>query len=287
MKYHLALLPIIAAAVLQMMAGNPTEAQTTVTLFGTATPQTPVDPDTSSVTLGVQFYSTQAGTINGVRFYRAAKSLSGYQVGIFDGMSGARLAYQAVTTEPCATMPCWEELDFSTPLSISPNKTYIATYFVKGGHYPDDQQGLANQVTSGPLVALANGAAPLGNGVYIYGSKLLRPNSTWQASNYWVDISFTTNAPPPPSLVMSFNPPHPSIGANAPPGTAVATVLVDWSDDLNGSHPFTGTIGFTQPYSNDGGTFALSGTTLYIDPAGPGVSKDGGTVQNVSITAIQ
>jgi hypothetical protein len=184
-------------------------------------------------------------------------------------------------------MPCWEELDFSTPLSISSNKTYIATYFVKGGHYADDQQGLANQVTSGPLIALANGAAPLGNGVYIYGSKLLRPNSTWRASNYWVDVSFIPSAPPPPSLVMNFNPANPTITADSPPGTAVATVNVDWSDDVNGSHPFTGTIGFAQPYSNDGGAFALSGSSLYIDPAGPGVSKDGGTVQNITVTAVQ
>jgi hypothetical protein len=274
---------IVAAALLSMTA----HAQTVVTLFGTDTPKTPVDPDTNSVTLGVQFYSTQAGTIKGVRFYRGAKSSSGYSVGIFDDTSGARLAFKSVSTEPCRSVPCWEELDFSTPLTITANKTYIATYFVKGGHYADDQQGLANQVTSGPLIALANGAAPLGNGVYIYGSSLLRPNSTWQASNYWVDISFTPSAPPPPSLVMSFNPANPTITADSPPGTAVATVNVDWSDDVNGSHPFAGTIGFAQPYSNDGGTFALSGSSLYIDPAGSGVSKDGGTVQNVTLTAVQ
>jgi hypothetical protein len=275
-------LSIAAAAFLSMTA----HAQT-VTLFGTGTPQTPVDPDTHSVTLGVQFFSTQVGTINGVRFYRGAKSSSGYSAAIFDGMSGARLAFKSVSTEPCHSVPCWEELDFSTPLSISANKTYIATYFVKGGHYAGDNQGLANKVTSGPLTAPASSQAAGGNGVYIYGSSLLRPNSTYQATNYWVDISFTPSAPPPPSLVMNFNPANPTTPADSPPGTAVATVNVDWSDDVNGSHPFTGTIGFAQPYSNDGGTFALSGSSLYIDPAGPGVSKDGGTVQNVTITAVQ
>jgi hypothetical protein len=39
--------------------------------------------------------------------------------------------------------------------------------------------------------------------------------------------------------------------------------------------------------ANDRGTFAISGNNLIIDPAGPGVSADGGTVQNVTITAIQ
>jgi hypothetical protein len=287
MKYRSAPLPIIAAAVLQMMARNPAEAQTTVTLFGTATPQTPVDPDTNSVTLGVQFYSTQAGTINGVRFYRGAKSSSGYQVGIFDGTSGARLAYKAVTTDPCATMPCWEEIDFASPLSISANKTYVSTYWVKGGHYAGDNQGLANKVTSGPLTAPGSSSIAGGNGVYIYGTKLLRPNSTYQASNYYVDVAFTPSAPPPPSLVMSFNPPNPSIAADTPPGTAVAMVLVDWSDDVNGSHPFTGTIGFAQPFSNDGGVFALSGNAVYLNSAGPGIANDAGTVQNITLTAVQ
>jgi hypothetical protein len=283
MKYRSAPLPIIASAVLQMMAGNPAEAQTTVTLFGTATPQTPVDPDTNSVTLGVQFFSTQAGSIKGVRFYRGAKSASGYQVGIFDAVSGARLAYNRVTTEPCSTMPCWEEIDFSLPLSVSANKTYVATYWVKGGHYAGDTQGLANQVTSGPLTAPASGNVTGGNGVYIYGTNLLRPNSTYEASNYYVDVAFETNAPPPPTLVMNFNPPNPTIPSNAAPGSFVATVNATWTD----GSPFTGTLGFGQPYRDDGATFALSGNSLIINPAGPGVSSDGGTTQNVTIIAAQ
>jgi hypothetical protein len=287
MKYHSTLLTIIAAAVLQMMAGDPAEAQTTVTLFGTATPQTPVDSDTNSVTLGVQFFSTQTGSIKGVRFYRGAKSAGGYQVGIFDAVSGARLAYKAVLTEPCATMPCWEEIDFASPLSISANKTYVSTYWVKGGHYAGDNQGLANKVTSGPLTAPGSSSIAGGNGVYIYGTRLLRPNSTYQASNYYVDVAFTPSAPPPPSLTISFAPPNPSIAADTPPGTTVATVLVDWSDDVNGSHPFTGTIGFGQPYGNDGGVFALSGNAIYLNPAGPGIANDAGTVQSITITAAQ
>jgi hypothetical protein len=84
---------------------------------------------------------------------------------------------------------------------------------------------------------------------------------------------------------MSFSPPNPSIQSDTQPGVSnpVATVNVSWSD----GSPFNGIIGFAQPYSNDGGTFALSGKILYVDPAGPGVSKDGGSVQNVTITATE
>ncbi|MGZ4977041.1 MAG: DUF4082 domain-containing protein [Methylobacter sp.] len=31
-----------------------------------------------------------------------------------------------------------------------------------------------------------------GNGVYVYGTGSAFPNQTWNASNYWVDVVFTT-----------------------------------------------------------------------------------------------
>lgn len=268
------------AALLACAAFGRAEAQTPVTLFGTGTPQTPIDSDPNSVTLGVQFRSSQAGTIKGVRFYRASRSSTGYAGGIYDGSSGARLATTSVTSEPCASMPCWEELDFTTPLSIAANKTYIAAYFVKGGHYAGDVNGLANQVTSGPLIAPANSQAAGGNGVYHYGTSLARPDSTYQASNYWVDVSFTPTAPPPPTLSMSAAPPAPSLDPATPVGTAVSTLTASWSD----GSPFTGTYGFAQPYSNDGGLFALQGNVVVT--AAP-VSGDANTVQNVTVGATQ
>jgi hypothetical protein len=60
------------------------------------------------------------------------------------------------------------------------------------GHYSDDQNGFAAAgVDNPPLHALANGA-PGGNGVYAYGAASVFPNQTWNASNYWVDVVFTT-----------------------------------------------------------------------------------------------
>ncbi|MGO7704555.1 DUF4082 domain-containing protein, partial [Rhizobium ruizarguesonis] len=44
-----------------------------------------------------------------------------------------------------------------------------------------------SNVTSGPLTAPASG-----NGVYTYGSAILYPTSTYQSTNYWVDVMFTT-----------------------------------------------------------------------------------------------
>jgi uncharacterized protein DUF4082 len=250
----------------------------TVTIFGNATPKTPADPDTNAVTLGVKFYTIDAGSIKGIRFYRAVKSPTGYVARLYTA-SGSMLASASMSSEPCATLPCWEELDFASPISIAANTTYVAAYFAPGAQYPDDQNGLANGVTSGPLVAPASGASG-GNGVYHYGTSIGFPNQVWNASNYWVDVAFIPSAP---TLQMSFNPPNPTIPANAVPGTAVASVTVTWTD----GSPFTGTLSFAAPNGNDNATFALSGNNIVVNPSGPGVGADGGTTQNVTIQAAQ
>jgi hypothetical protein len=130
---------------------------------------------------------------------------------------------------------------------------------------------------NGPLTAPASSAAG-GNGVY--NSKNAFPNRSHEASNYYVDVLFT---PTGATLVLSFNPPNPSIPANAPFDTVVATVTPTWSD----GSPFTGTVSFAQPYSNDNGIFAISGNNLIVNPSGPGLSADANTVQNVTIVANQ
>jgi Domain of unknown function (DUF4082) len=269
------LMPIVLAL---LVLSHAAAAQSPLTIFGNATPRTPIDPDTNAVTLGVKFQSSQSGAISGIRFYRAARSSSGYVARLYKA-DGTMLASTSVSAEPCSTLPCWEELDFASPISIGPNTTYVAAYFVKGGHYAGDTNGLANRVTSGPLAAPASSQAG-GNGVYKYGTSIAFPNQTYQASNYWVDVAFTPSAP---SLLMSFNPPNPSIPSNAPPGAAVAVVNVTWS---NGA-PFTGNLKFAAPYGDDSGAFVLSGNDIIINPNGPGVGAAGGTTQNITINAVQ
>ncbi len=272
----------IAAALVTIAAlvapGHPASAQTPLTIFGNGVPHTAIDPDPNAVTLGVKFRSTQPGTISGIRFYRAARSSTGYVARLYSS-SGTRLASVTVTSEPCATLPCWEQLNFAAPISISPNTTYIAAYFVSGGHYAGDNNALTTAVTNGPLTALASSPSG-GNGVYHYGSSFGFPNQTYQASNYWVDIAFTPSAP---TLNMSFNPASPTIASSAAAGTAVATVSVTWSD----GSPFTGTLDFAAPNGDDNHTFSLSGSTIIINPSGPGVSGDGGTTQNITLQAVQ
>src|SRR5438270_5447312 len=106
------------------------------------------------------------------------------------------------------------------------------------------------------------------------------PEQTFENSNYYVDVVFTPAPSAPRHLIISFNPPNPSIPSNAAPGTVVATISAAWSDGT----PFAGALGFGPPYSNGGGVFAISGDKLIINPEGAGVSALSGTTQNVSVT---
>jgi Domain of unknown function (DUF4082) len=268
---------LASVGVMACLASEESLAQTPSTIFGNATPHSAVNPD-SAVTLGVKFWSAQAGTIAGVRFYRGAPNSNGYRVKLFNA-SGTLLASGSASKDTCA-VPCWEEINFALPVSIAAKTTYVAAYYTSNGNYADDTYtsgGLTNGATNGPLVAPASSQVG-GNGVYTYSTGFL--NQTWEDSNYYVDVVFTSTAP---TLLMSFNPPNPSIAANMPSGTVVATVNVSWS---NGS-PFTGTLGFAAPYSNDQGTFAISGNNLIINSTGPGLSSDANTTQSVTITATQ
>jgi hypothetical protein len=90
-----------------------------------------------------------------------------------------------------------------------------------------------------------------GNGVYTYSTAF--PNQTWDNSNYYLDVAFTSTDPAPPHLVQSFNPPSPNILPNLPGGTVATTITPAWSDGT----PFTGAPDFGPPHYNDGGTFAF------------------------------
>jgi hypothetical protein len=83
-------------------------------------------------------------------------------------------------------------MNFSTPVAITAGALYVASYHTNVGHYSDSLNYFATAgVENPPLHALANGVSG-GNGVFAYGSTSAFPANTWNSSNYWVDVVFTT-----------------------------------------------------------------------------------------------
>jgi hypothetical protein len=78
---------------------------------------------------------------------------------------------------------------FTTPVSITANTVYVASYHATKGHYAADAGGLTNGVDNGNLHAIADAVAG-GNGVYVYSSSSTFPTQTFGGTNYWVDVIF-------------------------------------------------------------------------------------------------
>jgi hypothetical protein len=156
----------------------------------TGTPAVPLDNDGVSIELGVKFSSTQAGSITGIRFYKGAGN-SGVHTGSLWTSTGTRLATATFNNE---TASGWQEVRFATPVAVSANTVYVASYFSPGGGYASTTGFFTNAgVTTGPLTALQNGVSGP-NGIYRYGGGF--PADSWNASSYWVDVLFTPTVNP-------------------------------------------------------------------------------------------
>jgi len=155
----------------------------------TTTPANASSSDAKAVELGVKFNSTQAGEITGIRFYKGSGN-AGTHVGHLWTTSGALLATATFTNE---TSTGWQQANFSTPVSISAGTTYVASYYAPNGHYAYNNNYFASSgVTSGVLSALSNSAGG-GDGVYLYGTGGGFPTSSYESTNYWVDIVFSSS----------------------------------------------------------------------------------------------
>jgi len=162
------------------------------TLFGAATPAVVNTADTSAVELGVKFQSSVAGTITGIRFYKGSQD-TGTHTGTLWSSTGTQLATLTFTNE---TASGWQIAYFSSPVTLTPGQTYTASYHTNTGHYSTTANYFVSNVTSGPLTAPASG-----NGVYRYGSSSLFPSSTFQQTNYWVDVMFNPASNTTPTAV--------------------------------------------------------------------------------------
>jgi hypothetical protein len=147
-------------------------------------PSVPSSTDTSSTNLGVKFTVSENGFIKGIRFYKGAAN-TGTHVASLWSASGSLLGQATFTAESTAG---WQQVNFSSPIAVTAGTTYVASYLAPKGGYALDSGGLNSAVTNGPLTALASG------GVYAYSSSSTFPTNTYNGSNYWVDVVFSTTA---------------------------------------------------------------------------------------------
>ena len=154
----------------------------------TAVPATAADSDTAPVEIGVRFRSDAAGRVTGVRFYKGSGN-TGTHVGHLWTRTGTLLGTVTFTGETRQRLAAGHVRHAGRRSAA--NTTYVVSYYAPVGRYAGDTGYFAAAgVDDGPLHALRNGADGA-NGVYRYGAGGGFPTSTWQSSNYWVDVVFT------------------------------------------------------------------------------------------------
>ena len=157
-----------------------------------AVPATVTDTETRAVQLGVKFRANVDGAITGIRFYKGPQN-TGAHVGKLWTATGQELATATFANE---TASGWQQVNFTSPVPIQANTTYVASYHAPNGRYSIDQNYFSQAHTNGPLTAPASSGGN-GNGVYRYGAATAFPNQTFRASNYWVDVVFQEGATDP------------------------------------------------------------------------------------------
>jgi hypothetical protein len=236
-------------------------------------PANPATSDPSAVELGVKFRSDVAGYVRGVRFYKGAGN-TGTHTGSLWTTAGALLKTGTFANE---TASGWQTLTFPHAVAIAANTTYIVSYHTNTGHYAAESGAFANQsVYNEPLTATQNAAADP-NGVYRLGASGF-PDSTYGATNYWVDVVFALDPGPdtqPPNV----------LGRSPAPGTPNATlagpVTATFDEPVN---PASLVFTVKQGGTTVPGSVSVSGdgTTATFTPS-PALA--GGTAYDVSVRA--
>lgn len=157
-----------------------------------------------SIECGIRFQSKVSGTIKGIRFYKGDQD-NGIHIGNLWTNNGITPIASAEFVNE--TSDGWQEVVFASPVFISANTTYVASYFSSAGYYV----ATANECNPhndpniwvyerGPLIVLEHGIDG-DNGIYRYTTEPTFPTVSYNFSNYWVDVVFTPTFPLPVSLV--------------------------------------------------------------------------------------
>jgi len=151
------------------------------------TPRKAAAATTESAQVGVTFLSDAPGFVTGLRFYKSSTNV-GQHIGYLWSIAGKLLATVAFTNESASG---WQQANFAAPIAIAANTAYVVSYWAPKGQYADDSRYFATSgVTSQMLYAPPDGQyGPNGRYATTAGGFVASPAG---ASNYWVDVVFTT-----------------------------------------------------------------------------------------------
>jgi hypothetical protein len=191
---------VISVAALSVQPVNPSN---TFSIWNSsATPTVTDDGGTAPVEVGVKLTADTSGFISGIRFYKSLPNTGTHFGSLWTG-AGNLLATATFSAE---TASGWQQLNFGSPVAITANTVYIASYHTDTGHTADDHFYFSSIGADNLLLHAPASASVGGNGVFVDGTGGLFPQTTIQDSNYWVDVVFLQTSPPAQLFSLTLNP---------------------------------------------------------------------------------
>ncbi|MBP1887289.1 DUF4082 domain-containing protein [Sinorhizobium mexicanum] len=250
------------------------------------TPSVAATNDASSVELGVKFVASARGTITGLRYYKSAQD-TGTHTGSLWTSTGTLLASATFTNE---TASGWQTVAFSQPITVSAGTSYVASYH-SNGRYAITPNYFGTSHSSGALTAPSS-ATSGGNGVFAYGTGSIFPTTSYNATNYWVDVLYeeaTQNTTPVASNDSGF-----STSTNAPLAIQASALLANDNDPDGDTITVTGVsnaVNGSVAFNSQSNVVTFTPTNGYSGPASFTYSISdgvGGTASaQVSLDVIQ
>lgn len=160
------------------------------------------DNQGTGMEIGVRFKTNTDGYITGLRFYKSGND-EGPHVGTLWSATGNLMGQVTFVNE---TASGWQQVMFGTPVQVTAGVTYIASYHSNTGFYAQTPHYFDNEVFNAPLIGYQNTTSNV-NGLYSYSDSPVFPTSSFDATNYWVDVVFDTSLAPdatPPVIVSVF-----------------------------------------------------------------------------------
>ncbi|MGO8568566.1 DUF4082 domain-containing protein [Rhizobium ruizarguesonis] len=252
-----------ASATVSLTVGTPPGGGTTSSLFtGADTSGVAAANDANSVELGVKFIASASGQITGITYYKSAQD-TGTHVGSLWTASGQLLAQATFISE---TASGWQTVSFTQPINVTAGATYVASYH-SNGFYSATANYFTMDHTSGALTAPASSVSG-GNGVYAYGTGSLFPNSSYNASNYWVDVLYQQGSQNAVPVAVNDSGLSTNTGT---PITIQASVLLANDTDADGDPlvitGVSGAVNGSVAYNAQAQTVTFTPTAGYSGPA--------------------
>jgi Domain of unknown function (DUF4082) len=138
--------------------------------------------DGGAVELGVAFTVSKPVLVTGVRIYRVDHGVVTGSLWLSDGTLLAKDQFDDYSGNHG-----WQDVTFGSPVAVSPNQIYIASYFAPNAQYAFEWNFFTNNgLTVGPVTALQAGSNKNGLFCYFGDSCNLFPSQSFRDSNYWV-----------------------------------------------------------------------------------------------------